>query len=122
MFVCFTRGSSGGTCRGGGLIWGNRATPADGPKVVIPAAVRESARPSTSGCSGPTTTKLMPFSRQKSITCREVGHVSTEAAEIDTQQSVLLASVPQNWTAGELETQDVGSQRAKRVVEGMRLP
>ncbi len=42
---------------------------ADGPHVGMPAAVRSSARPTTRGASGPTTTRPMSFSLQKSTTC-----------------------------------------------------
>ncbi len=40
----------------------NCAALADGPKTSIPSALRASASPSTSGASGPTTTRSMDFS------------------------------------------------------------
>mmetsp|Transcript_22236 Transcript_22236/g.39683 ORF Transcript_22236/g.39683 Transcript_22236/m.39683 type:complete len:210 (+) Transcript_22236:1016-1645(+) len=44
------------------------AAPLEGPKVGMPAALRSSARPATSGASGPITTSPTPLSLQKSIT------------------------------------------------------
>ena len=38
---------------------------ADGPKTLMPAARNSSARPATSGASGPTTTRSIAFFRQK---------------------------------------------------------
>ncbi len=43
----------------------NCAAAADGPKTAMPSARNRSARPATSGASGPTTTKSMVFSLQK---------------------------------------------------------
>jgi hypothetical protein len=49
------------------------AAAAVGPNAVTPAAASESTSPSTSGCSGPTITKSICFSRQKSMTCHRGG-------------------------------------------------
>mmetsp|Transcript_12389 Transcript_12389/g.42955 ORF Transcript_12389/g.42955 Transcript_12389/m.42955 type:complete len:306 (+) Transcript_12389:528-1445(+) len=50
------------------LLPSSLAAALDGPKVLIPAAVRSSARPSTSGCSGPTTTRPTELASQKAAT------------------------------------------------------
>ena len=44
------------------------AAAAVGPNAVMPAAASASTKPSTSGCSGPTSTKSTRFSRQKAMT------------------------------------------------------
>ena len=45
-----------------------RAAPADGPNTRTPPARRASARPSTRGCSGPTTTRPMPLAWHQATT------------------------------------------------------
>ena len=52
------------------------AAAAVGPNAVMPASARLSASPSTSGCSGPTSTNSTPFCLQKSMTCCERGRSS----------------------------------------------
>jgi hypothetical protein len=55
------------------------AAAALGPKTAIPASFSASASPSTSGASGPTTTRPIPLIRQKSMTpCRD-RHVECDA-------------------------------------------
>ena len=51
----------------------------DGPKTRMPAARRSSARPATSGASGPTTTRSIARSRQKSATAAMVRDVERHA-------------------------------------------
>jgi hypothetical protein len=46
------------------------AAAAEGPKARMPAAARSSARPATSGASGPTMTRSMPCALHQSTTCR----------------------------------------------------
>ena len=51
----------------------------DGPNALMPAASRSSARPATSGASGPITTSPMSFSLQKPMTASMVGDVERHA-------------------------------------------
>ena len=56
------------TCLANFLEPSMRAAEASGPKHAIPAERTASATPSTSGASGPMTTRSMPFSRAKLAT------------------------------------------------------